>query len=215
MNLIEILKAKGISEELIQAIQEDMRANSIYTASEENLDIRYGKLKTQNEGNVKELETTKAALEDLRKSTKGQEDLQKKLTEYDTKMAQLQEENENIKFEAEAKMLLTEAKAVDVKYMLYLVKEKLKEDGKQAKLDENGKIPDWDKLLSGLQTQSPNMFLTADEGDDGYKVLNPNKLKNGDNGELNITKERFMGMSYEERMNLKQNNEKRYNELAK
>lgn len=215
MNLIEILKAKGISEELIQAIQEDMRANSIYTASEENLDIRYGKLKAQNEGNVKELETTKAAFEDLRKATKGQEDLQKKLTEYDTKMAQLQEENENIKFEAEAKMLLTEAKAVDVKYMLYLVKEKLKEDGKQAKLDENGKIPDWDKLLSGLQTQSPNMFPTADEGDDGYKVLNPNKLKNGDNGELNITKERFMGMSYEERMNLKQNNEKRYNELAK
>lgn len=215
MNLIEILQAKGISEDLIQAIQEDMKTNSIYTASEENLDIRYGKLKTQHEGNVKELETTKAALEDLRKSTKGQEDLQKKLTEYDQKMAKLQEENETIKFEAEAKMLLTKANAVDVEYMLYKAKEKLKEDGKQAKLDENGKIPDWDNILSGLQTQSPNMFPAANDDDDGYHVLNPNKLKNGDGKELTITKERFMGMSYEERMNLKQSNEKRYNELSK
>jgi dsDNA-specific endonuclease/ATPase MutS2 len=31
MTITEILKAKGVSEELIQAIQEDMKANSIYT----------------------------------------------------------------------------------------------------------------------------------------------------------------------------------------
>ena len=215
MNLIEILKAKGISDELITAIQEDMKTNSIYTASEENLDIRYGKLKAQHEGNAKELETTKAALEDLRKSTKGQEDLQKKLAEYDQKMAQLQQENENIKFDAEGKMLLTKANAVDVDYMLYKLKEKLKADGKQAKLDETGHIPGWDDLLTGLQTQSPNMFPAADGGDDGLKVLDPNKLKNGNEGNLSVTKERFMGMGYEERMELKQKNEKLYNSLSK
>jgi predicted DNA-binding protein YlxM (UPF0122 family) len=47
MNLIEILKAKGISDDIIKAVQDDMKTNKIFTASEENLDIRYKKLKDE------------------------------------------------------------------------------------------------------------------------------------------------------------------------
>ena len=50
MNLTEILKAKGLDDEAIKSIQDEMKANKIYTASEENLDIRYGKFKTDHEG---------------------------------------------------------------------------------------------------------------------------------------------------------------------
>lgn len=49
MNLNEILKSKNIEEEVIKSILEDMKANNIFTASEENLDIRYGKLKNQHD----------------------------------------------------------------------------------------------------------------------------------------------------------------------
>ena len=48
MNLIEIMKAKGISDDIIKAVQEDMKANKIFTSAEENIDIRYGKLKTEH-----------------------------------------------------------------------------------------------------------------------------------------------------------------------
>ena len=42
MTLAELLKAKGIDDNIIQAIQEEMKANKIFTASEENLDERKG-----------------------------------------------------------------------------------------------------------------------------------------------------------------------------
>lgn len=214
MNLIEILKAKGISDDLIQAIQEDMKANSIFTASEENLDIRYGKLKTQSESDKQQLTEANKLIEDLQKSNKGNEALQKQVTDYQQQMAQLQKELEETKVDAEAKVALLAAKAVDVDYLLYKMRENARKEGKEITLDDNGKIKGWDTMLESLQTQSPNMFEAA-SSDDGYQVLNPNKLKNGDKHETTTTKEQFMAMGYEERMALKQKNEKLYNEMVK
>ena len=45
MNLTEILKANGVDDEVITKITADMKANKVYLASEENLDVRYNKLK--------------------------------------------------------------------------------------------------------------------------------------------------------------------------
>lgn len=214
MNLIEILKAKGISEELIQAIQEDMKANSIFTASEENLDIRYGKLKTQSESDKQQLTEANNLIEELKKSNKGNEGLQQKVTAYEEQMAQLQKELEETKVDAEAKVALLAAKAVDVDYLLYKMKENARKDGKQITLDENGKIKGLDAMLESLQVQSPNMFEAAGT-DDGYQVLNPNKLKKSDGGEPGITKEKFVTMNYEERLALKNRNEKLFHDLSK
>lgn len=213
MNLVEILKAKGVSDELIAAIQEDMKANSIYTASEENLDIRYGKLKTQHEGVTQQLNEANTLIEDLKESNKGNDALQQKVTAYEQQITQLQSELEEAKVTAAAKVGLLEAKAVDVDYLLFKMREKAKADGKTIELDENGKIKEWDDLLSALQTQSPNMFETAN-GDDGYQVFTPKKLKEG--GEpFTVTREQFRVMGYEERMALKQNNEQLYNTMIK
>ena len=46
MTLEELLKAKELTDDQIKAILDGMKENKIFTASEENLDIRYGKLKT-------------------------------------------------------------------------------------------------------------------------------------------------------------------------
>lgn len=213
MNLVEILKAKGVNDELIAAIQEDMKANSIYTASEENMDIRYGKLKTQHEGVTQQLNEANTLIEDLKKSNKGNEALQQKVTAYEQQITQLQGELEEAKVTAAAKVGLLEAKAVDVDYLLFKMREKAKADGKTIELDENGKIKEWDDLLSSLQTQSPNMFET-DKGDDGYQVLAPKKLKDGDDTST-VTREQFRAMGYEERMTLKQKNEQLYNMMTK
>ena len=48
MNLTEILKANGVDDEVIGKITADMKTNKVFTAGEENLDIRYGKLKNDH-----------------------------------------------------------------------------------------------------------------------------------------------------------------------
>ena len=214
MNLTEILNAQGIAEEVVTSILTAMRENNIFTASEENLDIRYGKLKTDHEGVKQQLGQANATIEDLKKLTKGQEAAQQKLTAYEQQIAQMQAEMEQTKIDAAARYGLLTAGADDVDYVLFKLNEMLKAKGEKMTLDDNEKIKGWDDHLAALKTQLPARFK-SDSGDDGYQVYQPNKLKGGDGGEPAITKERFMGMGYEERLALKQKNEKLYNEMMK
>ena len=156
MNMTEILKAKGIDADVIQAILDDMKANKVFTASEENLDIRYGKLKTQHDGTAKQLEEAQALIEDMKKSTKGQEDLQAKITAHEQREAQLLEQLKETQIAAEIKIGLLAEKALDVDYLTF----KLKEKG-ELTLDENGKIKGWDDKVAALKTQLPNQFESA------------------------------------------------------
>ena len=87
MNITEILKAKGIDDETITGILADMKANKVFTASEENLDIRYGKLKTDHEGKIAELTEAQNLIAELKKSNKGNEALQQQVTDYEGRMA--------------------------------------------------------------------------------------------------------------------------------
>lgn len=215
MNLIEILKAKGISDDVIQAVQEDMKTNKIFTASEENLDIRYGKLKTQHEGTAKQLEEANATIEALKKSTKGIEEAQNEINAHKQREEQLQKELEQTKINAAIKIALLSSKAVDVDYLAFKLNEKMKADGETITLDDNGDIKGWNDKLDGLKTQFPKMFESSSESGDGYKVLDPNELKKGDGGEAAPTKESFRAMTYEQRVALKQKNEALYKQLAK
>ena len=206
MNLTEILKAKSISDELIQAILEDMKANGVYTASEENLDIRYGKLKTQHEGTEKQLAEATALIETLKKSTKGQEDAQQKITAYEQQVQQLAQELEQTKLDAAIKVELLAAHAMDVDYLTF----KLKEKG-ELTLDEQGKIKGWDDKLAGLRTQFPTQFEAQ-----GKKNVIENRLPTGvEPGEKLVTKEEFSRMGYGSKVQLRQENPDLYDQLTK
>ena len=52
MTLQELLKAQNLTDEQVKGILDAMKQNKIYTASEENLDVRYGKLKTEHDAMV-------------------------------------------------------------------------------------------------------------------------------------------------------------------
>lgn len=166
MTIAEILKAKGVSDDIIKAVQDDMKANKIYTASEENLDIRYGKLKTQHESTTQQLTEANTLIEELKKGTKGQEGLQQKVSDYEAQVTQLQQQLAKTQLDAEIRVQLLSAKALDVDYMTY----KLKEKGELA-LDENGKIKGWDDKLAGLKTQFPAQFEAS-----GQKKVMENRL---------------------------------------
>lgn len=205
MTLAEILKANGIDEAVIKKALEDMKANKIFTASEENLDVRYGKLKTDHDAVIKERDEGKALIAELQKSNKGNEALQQQVADYEAKMAQIQAELEKTKLESAIKVELLSSKALDVDYLAF----KLREKGELA-LDENGKIKGWDDKLAALKTQFPTHF----EGE-SRKKYEEHKLPGTDGGGDTITKETFAKMGYQDRLKIFNENPEAYAELTK
>lgn len=167
MTIAEILKANGVDDNAAKAILDAMKENKIYTASEENLDIRYGKLKGDHEGVTKQLAEANSLIEELKKSNKGNEGLQEKVAAYETQVQQLKAELEQTRIDAAVKVGLLDSKALDVDYLTF----KLKAKGDALTLDENGKIKGWDDKLAALKTQFPQQFEAS-----GKKKIIENRL---------------------------------------
>lgn len=207
MTLIEILKAKGISDEVIKAVQDDMKTNNIFTASEENLDVRYGKLKTQHESTSTQLKEANNLIAELKKSTEGQGDLQQKVTAYEQQITKLQADLKQAQIDGEVNTALLAAgvKPDDIDYVTF----KLKAKG-DLELDEHGKIKGMDDKIAALKTQLPTQFAS-----DGKKTVIENKLQESDNNDKVVTKEDFNKMGYNSRVALKQENPELYNQMMK
>ena len=203
MNLKEIMLANGIDNAVIDKIASEMKANKIYTASEENLDIRYGKLK--NEHTALTQQTT-----DLQSQIAQFEQLKVQLTsqaeEANKKIAEMQSENAKIKADYALERALMEAKVQDVDYMKFKIKEK-HPDG--FKLDENGKIESINTVIDDLKVQFPNQFAKTE------KKIEEKKLEKSDNDNGGISSEQFTKMNYHERAKLFKENPEQYAELNK
>ena len=114
MTIEEILKSKGLSDDDVKAVIGEMKQNKIFTASEENLDIRYGKLKGDHDNLTKQHGEATALIEQLKKDNAGNADLQNKVTGYETTIADLQKQNEQLKIDSALKIALLEAKVPKV-----------------------------------------------------------------------------------------------------
>ena len=156
MTLEEMLKAQGYTDEQIKKIIDGMKENKIYTASEENLDTRYSKLKTDHEGVNKKLTEANTLIEQLKKGTTDNEELQGKIKTYETTVADLQKELEKEKIDSAVKIALLSAGCKDVDYVTF----KLKEKG-ELSLDESGKVKGMDDKLAALKTQLPAQFESS------------------------------------------------------
>lgn len=213
MSIIEILQQIfSATEEQTNSFSAAMKENGIYTTSHENMDVRYPKLKGEYDSLNSQYGEANKLIEDMKKSTKGQEALQGKITAYEGQVQQLQAELEKTKIDAAIKVALLSEKVADVDYMTYKLNEKLKADGETLTLDDNGNIKGWDKKLEGLKTQFPNQFESSGDNNDGYEVYKPNTLRKPD-GDATITKEAFKKMSFQERADLNAKNPKLYNQL--
>lgn len=124
------------------------------------------------DGKVTELDTANSLIADLKKSAKGDEALQGKVTAYETQVAQLQEKLKQTQLDSEIKVALLGAKATDIDYLTF----KLKANGEKLELGEDGHIKGIDDMISGLKTQFPNQFESAKGG----TVVEPNPLPSGE-----------------------------------
>lgn len=161
MTFEEILKAQGFTDEQIQAVLGAMKENNIFTAGEENLDIRYRKLQDDHNAVIKERDEGKTLIEQLQKSAKGNEEMQAKFTEYESKLAQLEEEKNQVKIDSALKLALLNAKVTDTDYMAYKITEQLKKDGKSLELDETGNnIKGIETFIEDQKKANPTFFET-------------------------------------------------------
>lgn len=203
MNLIEIMLANGVEQSVADKIAADMKANKIFTAGEDNLDIRYGKLKTEHaqaQQSITDLQQQIAQFEQLKAQYVTQVD------EANKKFAQLEAENNRIKLDNALERALIEAKVQDVDYMKFKLKEK-NPDG--FKLDENGKIESINTVLDDLKVQFPNQFAKVE------KKIEEKKLEKSDDNNGGVSSEQFSKMNYHERAKLFKENPEQYAELNK
>ena len=164
---MEFLK-EILGEELYSQLEEKINA---YNGNEENKDkqikldniatgkyvsqLKYGDLETQLKGKGTELETANKLIEELRKSTKSDEELQKKIKEYEGQIEDLQAENAQNKLKYALKDALRNAKAVDTDYLCYVLEKSAKESGESIELDDDGNVKGWDDKLKELKVQCP------------------------------------------------------------
>ena len=203
MTLTEILKANGIDDEVVGKITADMKSNRIFTAGEENLDIRYAKLKNEHA-------TSTQTISELQKQIAEYEALKVQnatlIEEANKKFADLQSENEKIKQDNALERALIEAKVQDVDYMKYKLKEKHPEG---FKLDANGKIESINTVIDDVKVQFPNQFTKTE------KKIEEKKLEKSDDDNGGISSEQFSKMNYHERAKLFKENPEQYAELNK
>lgn len=136
-------------------------------------------LQALHDGKVSELETANTLIADLKKSAKGDEALQSKVSTYETQVAQLQEQLRQTQIDSGLKIAFLKAGADDIDYLTY----KAKNNGDPLELGEDGKIKGVDNLLSSLKTHFPGQFKKADSG---FKV-DPLPLPKGDPGKAEPT----------------------------
>ena len=202
MTLQEILKAKGLSDEDIQSVIGEMKQNKIFTASEENLDIRYGKLKGDFDNLTTQHGESTKLIEELKKSNAGNEGLQNKITEYETKVQNLEKELQQTKVDSALKVALLEANVTDVDYLTFKIKEK-----GEVKLGDDGKIKGIDDTIAALKTQFPQHFASESK-----KKIDENKLPNGEEHKDGFTKKDILSKPYAERLKMYQENPEQFNQ---
>ena len=190
MTLQEILKSKGMSDEDIESTIGEMKQNKIFTAGEENLDIRYSKLKADHDSLVAQHSESTKLIDQLKAGTKDSEALQGRITAYEAQVGELQKQLKQTQLEAAIQVALLGAKVTDVDYMAFRLKEK-----GELELDDQGKIKGIDDMLAGLKTQFPAFFESADQ----QRELQPHRLPDRKPDEGGMTKAEFLRKPYAER----------------
>lgn len=121
-----------------------------------------------------------ALIEKLKGENAGNAELQASVKDYETKLAAVQAENEQLKIDKAVEIALLEnkAKASDIDYLMF----KIKAEHKDLTLDENGKVKGIDDIISGAKTSYAGNFETV-----AKKTYEPNKLPKGEPTEAEPT----------------------------
>lgn len=204
MTLQELLKAQNLTDEQVKGILDAMKQNKIYTASEENLDVRYGKLKTDHDAMVAKDAESQKLIAELQKATKGQEGIQTKITEYEATIQAQTNELQQFRMDSAMKMALISAgaKPESMEYLMY----KLNNDSDwKPKLNDKGQIVGIDDKLKACKTINKDCFGHASS----TIRVEERRIEHGRH--IGMTKKEFDSMGYEQRLKLYNTDHELYN----
>jgi DNA repair exonuclease SbcCD ATPase subunit len=172
MTFEELLKANGVADEAIAKIGAGMKENKFFLASEENLDVRYGKVKSDLEAVTNQNAEAQKLIEQLKKDGETGAKAQGKIAEYEKQLAEVKAQLEQTQIEAELKDALRDAnaKADDMDYLLF----RIRQNNAEIKRGDDGKIKGLSDMVAAVKTAHPSQFNAAD----GKKV-DVNKLPEG------------------------------------
>ena len=217
---MEFLK-EILGEELFNQVAEKINAHNGNEANKDKLIklanlgggeyVGKGKYDALNDlltGKQTELDTANGLIADLKKASKGNEEMQGKISGYETQVQQLQAQLQETKIKSALKVALLSEKALDIDYLTFKVNEKLKEQGKSLELDENENIKGWDDIRDGLKTQFPKQFESAK----GSGKVEAFQLPEQDQ-KNNMTRSDLMRKPYAERAEFAKNNPEAYKEI--
>lgn len=177
MTAAEIIK-KYLESEKAEELLKDLKENNLHFASEENLDIRYGKLKTDMDEKSKLYEEAQKHIDELNQGLKSGEDLKSKQSEYEQKIQQLESENRTIKVQSALKQALIQAKATDLDYLSFKIENQLKADNKTLELDDSGNIKGLEEVIENAKKNNATFFETKT----ATKEVDVKEIGKGDTG---------------------------------
>ena len=170
---------------------------------------KYDSIQAQLSGKEKELSEAEKLIADLKKGTKGNADLQSKITSYENENEKLKAQLAEERVAAALKIALLGAKATDVPYLSFKVNEKMNSEGKKLELDANGEIKGLNDLITGLKTQFPSQFETGTSS--GKKIEEMRLPGSGEN--KGYTKADILKMPYQKRAELFSNDPEGFNKI--
>ena len=166
-------------EELLKSIEDETsRKDMIDKIMDENgKSINTSKSKidelTEQLGlKTKESEEATKLIDELKKSSAGNEENLNKIKAYEGQVAELQKELEQTKIEGALKVALANAKVTDVDYVAFKVKEK-----GELKLDDKGNIKGIDDTIKDIKTAYPNFFEGEKKKEIDVKELGKGEVK--------------------------------------
>ncbi len=120
---------------------------------------KYDSLQALFDGKSTELENANGLIAELKKGTKGNEEMQGKVAAYEKQVADLQAQLKATQLENAVQLAIRDAGGADVDYLAF----KLKATG-ELELDESGKIKGIDEKMTALKAQCPTQFETGNGG---------------------------------------------------
>lgn len=167
-------------------------------------------LDAENRGNLSKLTEANSLIDKLKNAANGDEELQKQVTSYQSRVEKLEEELERTKIDAAVKVGLLAEDVIDVDYLTF----KLKEKGEKLELDEQGHIKGWNDKVAALKTQLPGQFKTDGKGRyDGFRPMDDTDGRQ--NHHEGMTKEELLKKPYAQQVKFFNENPDAYNEIMK
>ena len=142
--------------------------------------LKYEDVVQQLSGKDAEIANANSLIAELKKASKGNEEMQQKFSDYEVENAKLHEELQETEMRYAFDVLLMDAGVTDKderEFLSYKYNSMLKEKGESLELDENKHIKGAEGIVESLKTMRPKAFESASAGD---KKIQEYKLPEGD-----------------------------------